>query len=104
MPSPAPRAPTPSVFSPLVEGPSSEVEREPTVEIREALLRDQAELQREVILWQRWIRYLALLVIAGGAVLVTPSSQTLALVPLLVVGIIHVAVVVVTGWDVQHSA
>lgn len=100
MTSPA-RQPTPSAFTPLAEG-APELLREPSPEIREALLRDQADLQREVILWQRWIRYLAIVVLATAAVLLSPSPQQTAVLPLLAVLAGYVVCVFITGWAVQR--
>lgn len=92
----------PTVFSPLVEGPP-EAPREPSPEAREALLHDRAELQREVILWQRWVRYLALLVLAGAAVLLSARPGELRVIPLLAVASGYIACVLVTGLYVQRA-
>jgi diguanylate cyclase (GGDEF)-like protein len=92
----------PTVFSPLVDG-AADAPREPSAEAREALLRDRAELQREVILWQRWVRYLALLVLAGAAILFNARPNQIHVVPLLAVAIGYVACVLVTGWAVQRA-
>lgn len=99
MTSPLRQAPPPSVFTPLAEADAA---HEPSLEIREALQRDQAELQREVILWQRWMRYLALLVLSGAAVAFSPRGQELATLPLLAVAGFYVACVFVSGWAVQR--
>lgn len=76
--------------------------RETSPEIREALARDQAELQKEVILWQRWVRLLAI-VAAGGAILLTSRVSMKAF--LILVGIAggYAAVVLFTGWFVQRN-
>lgn len=81
---------------------SSEVTRELQPEIREALMRDQAELQREVVLWQRWVRYLAL-VLAATAVIFTSDPSDLAVLPLLAVAVGYVACVFLTGWAVERA-
>jgi len=91
----------PSVFSPLADG--GEGAREPSPEIREALLRDHAELQREVILWQRWLRYLALLVLLLTAMLLVARRQDIAMLPLLGVATAYVAVVALTAWAVKRA-
>jgi diguanylate cyclase (GGDEF)-like protein len=103
----SPRAPLrqltpPTVFSPMAEG-APEVPREPSPEALEALRRDQAELHREVILWQRWVRYLAVLVISGAAVLLSSSPKETAVLPLLAVAIGYVACVFITGWAIQRT-
>jgi diguanylate cyclase (GGDEF)-like protein len=82
---------------------SPEIPREAPTEIREALLRDQAELQREVILWQRWVRYLAL-VLAAGAVILTGSLTDRAILPLVAVAIGYITCVLVTGWAVERAS
>ena len=81
---------------------SPEVSREAPTEIREALLRDQAQLQREVILWQRWVRYLAL-VLAAIAVIFTGLPLGLAVLPLLAVGVGYIVCVLLTGWAVERA-
>src|SRR3954470_19765879 len=92
----------PSVFSPLAEG-TPDVTHEPSAEAREALLRDQSALQREVILWQRWIRYLAVIMLCGGAVALSGRRDELALLPLIVVSVGYVACVYFAGLAVQHA-
>lgn len=82
---------------------SPEVSREPPTEIREALLRDQAELQREVILWQRWVRYLAL-VLAAVAVIFTGNPSDRAVLPLLAVAVGYFGCVLATGWAVERAS
>ena len=82
--------------------PNTEGKAEPTAEIHEALLRDQAELQREVVLWQRWVRYVAL-VLAGAAVILTGGAQDIAVRPLLAVAGGYIAVVFFVGLVVQRS-
>lgn len=42
----------------------------------EALRQDQAELQREVLLWQRWIRYAAAIALVGAGLLVRRESTS----------------------------
>src|SRR5881397_566739 len=95
-------APTPTVFSPLADV-TADPEREPSAEVRDALRRDQAELQREVILWQRWIRYVALLGLVGAAIAVSGERRALALTPLLSIAAAYAACVFVTGMAVQRA-
>ncbi|HEU4993925.1 MAG TPA: GGDEF domain-containing protein [Gemmatimonadaceae bacterium] len=86
----------------MVEGPSFETGREPPLEVRDELLRDRAELQREVILWQRWLRYLALPVMIGGALMLAPDPRRVDVLSLLSVAVVYVAAVFVTAWAVQR--
>jgi len=89
------------VFTPLADS-SPEGTREAPQEVREALMRDQAALQREVILWQRWVRYFAL-VLAAAAVIFTGRPLDLAVLPLLGVAVGYVACVLITGWAVERA-
>ena len=76
---------------------------EPSVEIQEALLRDQAELQAEVILWQRWVRYLALIVLLAGGAMQADDSRSLPFLPLLFIAVGYAAVVYMTALAVQRA-
>jgi len=97
-----PGSPTPSAFTPLTEGGPEAVRELPT-EVRETLGRDQAEMQREVILWQRWVRYLALGVLVAAGVVVSRSFGHASELPLLGVAIAYSACVFFTGWAVKRS-
>lgn len=63
---------------------------------------EQDALQREVLLWQRWVRYIA---IAGMLLLSfafgTVSAQ--ALVPLAIIGVCYTSVVMSTAWLLRQS-
>lgn len=76
--------------------------RETSPEIREALARDQAELQKEVILWQRWVRLFAI-VAAGSAILLTNRVSMKAFLILVGIASGYAAVVLLTGWFVQRN-
>jgi diguanylate cyclase (GGDEF)-like protein len=68
-----------------------------SVELGEALLIEQANLRREVLLWQRWVRYLAL----GAMVLLSltfSSTMQHAFTPLALLAGAYVGVVVATSW------
>jgi diguanylate cyclase (GGDEF)-like protein len=68
-----------------------------SVELGEALLIEQANLRREVLLWQRWVRYLAL----GAMVLLSlafNSTMQRAFTPLALLAGAYVGVVVATSW------
>jgi diguanylate cyclase (GGDEF)-like protein len=72
------------------------------VELGKALLAEQATLRREVLLWQRWVRYLAL----GATVLLSillGSNVQAALIPLAVLSGAYVAVVMTTSWTLRRD-
>jgi diguanylate cyclase (GGDEF)-like protein len=74
-----------------------------SVELGEALLIEQANLRCEVLLWQRWVRYLAL----GAMVLLTlvfSSTVQDALLPLALIAAGYIGVVMSTAWILQHNA
>jgi diguanylate cyclase (GGDEF)-like protein len=74
-----------------------------SVELGEALLAEQANLRREVLLWQRWVRYLAL----GAMVLLSllySSTMQSALVPLALVAGGYIGVVFSTAWALDRSS
>jgi diguanylate cyclase (GGDEF)-like protein len=73
-----------------------------SAELGEALLDEQAKLRCEVLLWQRWVRYLAL----GAVVLISlvfGSDFQNALLPLAILAVSYVGVVIGTSWILQHS-
>ena len=96
----APPAP-PSAFTPMAET-TPEPARETPPEIREALAKDQAELQKEVILWQRWVRLFAIIA-AGTAILLTNRVSLQAFFILLAIAGGYAAVVFLSGWFVQRN-
>lgn len=75
-----------------------------SAELGETLLRDQGALRREVLLWQRLVRYLAigtlvLLWLAFGA------SVEQSVLPIAIVAVGYVALVMLTGWALgKHLA
>ena len=95
------RQQTPSVFTPLGDS-AGEPPTGPSQELREALLRDQAELEREVVLWQRWVRYIAA-AFAGAAILLTSGTDDLPGVPLILVASCYVLCVAAAAWIVQRT-
>jgi diguanylate cyclase (GGDEF)-like protein len=101
MTSPAQNQRTPSSFTPLAEG-APEKFREPTTEVREALVRDQNDLRREVVLWQRWIRYVAMIVVLG-AVAVLSDRGRLPVAPLGAVVLGYTIIVFFSGMAVQRA-
>jgi diguanylate cyclase (GGDEF)-like protein len=73
-----------------------------SVELGEALLLEQANLRREVLLWQRWVRYLAL----GAMVLLSlffSSTMQQALTPLALLAGGYVGVVLSTAWALERT-
>ena len=76
--------------------------REAPTEIREALAKDQADLQREVILWQRWVRLVAM-VAAAAAILLTSGVKTPTLLILVGVAGAYMTIVMLSGWFVQRT-
>jgi diguanylate cyclase (GGDEF)-like protein len=72
-----------------------------SVELGEALLLEQAKLRREVLLWQRWVRYLAL----GAMVLLSlffSSTMQDALTPLALLAGGYIGVVLSTAWALER--
>jgi diguanylate cyclase (GGDEF)-like protein len=73
-----------------------------SVELGEALLVEQANLRREVLLWQRWVRYLAL----GAMVLLSlffSSTMQDALTPLALLAGGYIGVVLSTAWALERA-
>jgi predicted signal transduction protein with EAL and GGDEF domain len=73
-----------------------------SVELGEALLAEQANLRREVLMWQRWVRYLAL----GAMVLLSllySSTMQAALTPLALLASGYIGVVFSTAWILDRS-
>ena len=75
-----------------------------SAELGETLLRDQGALRREVLLWQRLVRYLAI----GTLVLlwlVFGTSVEQSVLPIAIVSVGYVALVMLTGWVLgKHAA
>ena len=76
MTSPARQSGQPSVFSAMTETTTQETLHEASPEAREALAREQDELRGEVILWQRWVRCIAVTVLAAAAIAVNGTATT----------------------------
>src|SRR5436309_2331750 len=68
-----------------------------SAELRAALLDDQAQVRREVIIWQRWVRYLALGTMVLLTLVFSRSGQT-AFLPLGVLAAAYASVVLATTW------
>ncbi len=72
-------------------------------ELGEALRHAQADAQREAILWQRWLRYLGVLLALLVALLFGAAPRDAALLPTLVVSGTYISTVLLTSWWVQRS-
>src|SRR3954471_8213793 len=73
-----------------------------SVELGEALLGEQSKLRCEVLLWQRWVRYLAL----GAMVLLSlvfGTGMQAAILPLVVLAVAYIGVVLSTSWILQNN-
>ena len=73
-PTPTPSMPTP--LTPTRERDSSRDFTRSYTQLHAELRQDSAELQRQVLLWQRWIRYAAVLVAGISAVVRYGSGDT----------------------------
>jgi diguanylate cyclase (GGDEF)-like protein len=101
MSSTAPPDGDPTVFTPLadvVHGSHAS-----SAEISEALSRDQAALQREVILWQRWMRQLAVLFFLLATLVFGAARRDVVLLPSIVVAGAYLACVLGTTWWVKRN-
>ncbi|MDE3053101.1 MAG: GGDEF domain-containing protein [Gemmatimonadota bacterium] len=72
-------------------------------ELEEALRQSQAEAQREAILWQRWVRYLGVLLALLIALLFGAAGRDAALLPTLVACSAYVGIVLWASRRVQRS-
>lgn len=73
-----------------------------TAGLGDALLVEQQTLRHQVMLWQRWVRYLAL----GAMVLLSLAFGTIeqaALVPLTVIAVCYIGVVMITASILKRS-
>ena len=73
-----------------------------SMEVGEALLVEQGNLRNEVLLWQRWVRYLALGVMVLLTLVFSFTMQD-ALWPLAVIAAGYIGVVMSTAWVLQHQ-
>lgn len=73
-----------------------------SVELGQALLGEQAKLRCEVLLWQRWVRYLALGTMVLLSLVFGPGMEG-ALVPLAVLSAAYIGVVMSTSWILQNN-
>ncbi len=73
-------------------------------ELGEALRHAQADAYREAILWQRWLRYLGVLLALLVSLLFGAAPRDVALLPTLVASTAYIVTVLVTSWVVKRSA
>ncbi|HEX3867792.1 MAG TPA: GGDEF domain-containing protein [Gemmatimonadaceae bacterium] len=71
-------------------------------ELGVALRSDRDTLRREVLLWQRWVRYLALGTMVLLTLVFSPSPAS-AFIPLSAIAIGYVAIVLGTTWMLLHG-
>ena len=98
----SPASPSDSSLSSSI---SLEVVREsvPPAELQEALRYSQAEAQREAILWQRWVRYLGVLLALLIVLLFGAAPQDTALLPTVIACAAYLGIVLGATWRVKHS-
>jgi diguanylate cyclase (GGDEF)-like protein len=92
--------PAPTDAPPVTQPPTMRVTQEMlavSADLRETLLKEQASLRREVLLWQQWVRYLALGAMVLLSLLLGSSVQN-ALAPLAILASAYVGIVVLTSW------
>jgi diguanylate cyclase (GGDEF)-like protein len=75
-----------------------------SAELGETLLRDQADLRREVLLWQRWVRYLALAALIVLSLIFGGSTIQEEIIPIGALSLVYVAINALTSWQLQRSA
>lgn len=72
-------------------------------ELDDALRQGQAEAQREAILWQRWVRYLGVLIALLLVLLFGAAPRDATLLPTLLACTAYVAIVLWASWRVKGS-
>jgi diguanylate cyclase (GGDEF)-like protein len=72
-------------------------------ELEHALRHAQAEAQREAILWQRWVRYLGVLIALLIVLLFGAAPRDTSLLPTLVASGAYVGIVLWASWWVERS-
>ncbi len=72
-----------------------------TPKLERAMLVEQTELRREVLLWQRWVRYLGIGMLALVSIVFTTNVEG-AVLPLVVIVGVYLAIVTSTAWMLRH--
>lgn len=70
-------------------------------ELSEAIAVERGAMQREVLLWQRWVRYVAIAALLALS-FAFGTVSTPALVPLAIIGVCYTSVVMSTAWLLRH--
>ena len=89
---------------------SGEISREHTVTasftlLSVALSHDRAELTREILLWQRWLRYVAILTITAGVMLFGLWTDKLSLwAPSVTSAALYIAFNILISWHLKRRA
>lgn len=74
-----------------------------TTELADALRHAQADAQREAILWQRWLRYLGVLLALLVALLFGAAPREAALLPTVAACFAYLGAVMAASWWVRRS-
>jgi diguanylate cyclase (GGDEF)-like protein len=72
-------------------------------ELSRALIDERNNLRCEVLLWQRWVRYLAVGTLVLLSLVFGTEVMAAAIVPLIVLAVAYVGVVMSTAWILQHN-
>lgn len=73
-------------------------------ELDEALQQDSAELQRDILLWQRWIRYAAAILAAGGVSLFADADASPPdVVAIALAAGVYIVFTAFTAWFLKHA-
>ena len=86
----------------MSEATTQESLHEPSPEAREALAREQDELRGEVILWQRWVRSIAVVVLATSALLTNQGAGS-RYVAVGIVALAYIGCVLIAGAAAQRG-
>ena len=99
--------PPPPPAPPPGPGKPSRVSRGSTAfsaDLLEAVRHDSAELQRDVLLWQRWVRYAAaFLAVAGVLVLAMDGLARPGIVPIAITAGAYLSFTAFTGWFLKYG-
>lgn len=75
-----------------------------TPELVEALRHDRELLVREALLWQRWVRYIALLAVVTLALAFGDGARTVLLLPIVLTSLAYVLCVAITAEIIRRAA
>jgi diguanylate cyclase (GGDEF)-like protein len=87
----------------MSETTTQESLHEPSPEAREALAREQDELRGEVVLWQRWARAIAVVMLAAAALVANRDGDAARYVPVAAIAIAYIACVFSAGLAIQRG-